>query len=99
MLACLTYAFTTAVLYRLQPRDQYQYHFLISAVGLATFLAYVNIGTMRSWLPPLIVVAQVLSRLIHFLCPSLRTEARNETIVEGERQEVQDHKSLYGASL
>lgn len=94
MLACLTYALKTTVLYRSQPRDQYQYHFLISAVGLAISLAYVNIGTMRSWLPPFIIVAQVLSRFIHYLCPSLRSE----TIVEGERQEVQDHKSLCESS-
>ena len=90
MLACLTYAFTTAVFSRLHPSDQYQYHCLILAVGFATFLVYAGIGAMKTWLPPSITAALALSAFLHYAFPSLRTE----TIQEAQGEKIGSETSL-----
>ena len=90
MLACLAYAFSAAAFYRSCPNDQYQQRFLLLAVCVATFLSFATTHNMRSWLPPTITAALVLSLFTHSIFPSLRAEA----FEEGEEAGYKNDESL-----
>ena len=78
MLACLAYAFTAAPFYAIRPNDQYRYQFLLFAVNIATSLSIVTKQNIRTWLPPVITAALVLSVFTHQIFPSLRAEVVDE---------------------
>ena len=98
MLACLAYAFTAAPLYAMRPNDRYRHEFLLFAISTATSLSFITKQNIRTWLPPVITAALVLSVFIHHIFPSLRAELvdevdevdtiRDKTLCQKERSEI-----------
>ena len=78
MLACLAYAFTAASFYAMRPNDRYRHQFLLFAISIATSLSFFTRENIRTWLPPVITAALVLSVFTHQVFPSLRAEVADE---------------------
>ena len=78
MLACLAYTFTAASFYAMRPNDLFRHQFLLFAISIATSLSFVTEQNIRTWLPPVITAALVLSAFTHQRFPRLRAELVDE---------------------